>query len=92
VGPWHTPRAPREPGLPGESVSFAQTGSLEWSVPKGLSGRTIASIPVSASAPTRKDGTLKAIWKSLQLKESLQRCGQGEGNLAGMGPRGLTPQ
>lgn len=84
----HPVGAPLEPGLPGESVSFAQTGSLEWSVPKDLSGGTIASIPVSASAPTRKDSTLKVVWKSLQLKDSLQRCGQGEGNLAGMGPGG----
>lgn len=36
VGPWHIPRAPLATGLPRESSSFAQTGSPEWSVAKGL--------------------------------------------------------
>lgn len=61
-------------------------------MPKGLSGKTIASIPVSAGSPTRNRWYAQRDSEEPSLKDSLQRCRQGEGNLAGMRPRGLTLQ
>lgn len=64
------------------------TQNLKWSVPKRPSGGTIHSC-INLSQQ-EMDGTLKGILRSFRLRDSLQRSGQGYGNLPGMGPRGLT--